>query len=1098
MNLLANLQSLGIVSRVCSELDNHFGKDEENRILADFIIEKAKECKNFTGLKNIVLEGDDEFPVDLLERLYDMISLMSKPVAVTNKKESPPQPQPVITPPSGEDVERKRRLEQKRRREEEQLLEDLEHKKKCDDLEQYAIYEGTVQGTKDFGAFVLLQYTVPEKWRVSGKREGLCHISNISTREDSCRDLFRRGDTVFVKIMAKTENRISLSMNEVNQETGADLRKRVPKSQEDSIKIAEAQRNDDENISGLTLRDSKDTAAKKRRKPTIATLTGHELWERATLQRVGAFDGENITDDPLYDNDRGVELELNDADDLDYTVEVNQARPAFLSSQKKQKTLSSPVKLTRGNESQLMKAAEAGRSFAKERQQLRDDEFRAQHQRGARSRQDAWEDTNTLQENLDVQDEKILDWKKKAFGSATTFGKISTMSITEQRQELPIFKLRDTLIETVKSNQTLVVIGETGSGKTTQMTQYLVEAGFAENGKRIGCTQPRRVAATSVAKRVSEEYGCKLGDEVGYAIRFDDMTSPMTKIKYMTDGMLLRESLTDSNLENYSVVMLDEAHERTVNTDVLFGLMKKVLSKRADIRLIVTSATLDAEKFSTYFNNAPILTIPGRTHPVKVLYALEDKSDYLDEALQTAMQIHLEEPPGDILIFLTGQEEIDTAGEMLHEYMKKLGPKVPEMRVLPVYAQQPSEMQSRIFEPAPPGTRKVVIATNIAEASITIDGIYYVIDPGLSKQKRYNPKLGMDSLDVAPISQASAKQRAGRAGRTGPGKCFRLYTEQEFKTNMLPMTVPEIQRTNLANTVLTLKAMGIHDLITFPFMDAPPQETIITAMETLYALVALDDEGMLTRVGRRMSEFPLEPPLSKVLITAVDFGCADDIVTIVAMLSVQNIFYRPKDKQNQADQKKSKFHQPEGDHITLLNIYESWKNNRFSIPWCVDNFLQGRSLKRAQDVRKQLTLLLEKQRFSIKSAGKNYTTIMKAITSGFFFHAAKRDPNNGYRTVAEDQSVYIHPSSALFQKNPEWVIYHDLVLTSKEYMREIMAIEASWLPELAPRFFSIHDTATVSKSRQKEKIQPLHNKYEAPDEWRLSKALKAAAKSKRR
>eukprot|EP01060_Flectonema_neradi_P013490 TRINITY_DN20267_c0_g1_i1.p1 TRINITY_DN20267_c0_g1~~TRINITY_DN20267_c0_g1_i1.p1 ORF type:complete len:978 (+),score=208.74 TRINITY_DN20267_c0_g1_i1:761-3694(+) len=977
------------------------------------------------------------------------------------------------------------------------MLEDLERQKKCEDLEQYCIYEGTVVSVKDFGAFIALNHTIPEKWPVRGKREGLCHISNISTRSGttSCRDILHRGDVVFVKIMAKTENKISLSMNEVNQETGEDLRKRVAKTYEQTLKMQGDSTT--ENISGHTLKDDSDFN-KKRRKPTIATLTGHELWERATLQRVGAFDGEAIADDPLYDQQRGVQLDLNEADNLDYTVEVNNARPAFIGSHKQQKALSSPVKLTRGSDSMLMKAAEAGRSFAKERQQLRDDEFRAQHQRGARSRQDAWEDTNTLQEDLEIQNEKILEWKKKAFGAAPTFGKISTMSIMEQRQELPIFKLRDTLIETVKTNQTLVVIGETGSGKTTQMTQYLVEAGFAEKGKRIGCTQPRRVAATSVAKRVSEEYGCKLGDEVGYAIRFDDMTSPATKIKYMTDGMLLRESLTDPNLENYSVIMLDEAHERTVNTDVLFGLMKKVLSRRADIHLIVTSATLDAEKFSTYFNNAPILTIPGRTHPVQVLYALDDKSDYLDEALQTAMQIHLEEPPGDILIFLTGQEEIDTAGEMLHEYMKKLGPKVPEMRILPVYAQQPSEMQSRIFEPAPPGTRKVVIATNIAEASITIDGIYYVIDPGLSKQKRYNPKLGMDSLDVAPISQASAKQRAGRAGRTGPGKCFRLYTEHEFKTNMLPMTVPEIQRTNLANTVLTLKAMGIHDLLTFPFMDAPPQETIVTAMETLYALGALDDEGMLTRVGRRMSEFPLEPPLSKVLITAVDFGCADDIVTIVAMLSVQNIFYRPKEKQNQADQKKSKFHQPEGDHITLLNIYESWKNNRFSIPWCVDNFLQGRSLRRAQDVRKQLTLLLEKQRFPIKSAGKNYTAIMKAITSGFFFHAAKRDSTNGYRTVAEDQSVYIHPSSALFQKNPEWVIYHDLVLTSKEYMREIMAIEAHWLPELAPRFFSIHDASTVSKSRQREKIQPLFNKYEAPDEWRLSKALKAAAKSKRR
>jgi ATP-dependent RNA helicase DHX8/PRP22 len=286
----------------------------------------------------------------------------------------------------------------------------------------------------------------------------------------------------------------------------------------------------------------------------------------------------------------------------------------------------------------------------------------------------------------------------------------------------------------VYDNQILVVIGETGSGKTTQITQYLAEVGYCVRGK-IGCTQPRRVAAMSVAKRVAEEVGCRLGQDVGYTIRFEDCTSPDTKIKYMTDGMLLRECLIDPDMKQYSIVMLDEAHERTIHTDVLFGLMKKAVLKRKDLKLIVTSATLDSVKFSEYFYQAPIFTIPGRMFPVEILYTKEFESDYLDACLITVMQIHLTEPPGDILVFLTGQEEIDTACEILFERVKSLGPEAPELLILPVYSALPSEMQSKIFEPAPPGSRKVVIATNIAETSLTIDGIFYVVDPGFVKQK---------------------------------------------------------------------------------------------------------------------------------------------------------------------------------------------------------------------------------------------------------------------------------------------------------------------------------------------------------------------------
>merc|ERR1719266_435291 len=557
---------------------------------------------------------------------------------------------------------------------------------------------------------------------------------------------------------------------------------------------------------------------------------------------------------------------------------------------------------------------------------------------------------NTSMNKLNTMNpvDDMPEWKKHIIGgSKGSYGRKTTMTILEQRQSLPIYKLKDELIRAINDNQILIVVGETGSGKTTQMTQYMAECGFAARGK-IGCTQPRRVAAMSVAKRVAEEYGCLLGQEIGYTIRFEDCTTNETIIKYMTDGFLLRECLIDPEMKSYSCIMLDEAHERSISTDVLFGLLKKATELRPDLKVIVTSATLDAVKFSEYFKKAPIFSIPGRTFPVETLYTREPETDYLDASLITVMQIHLNDPPGDILLFLTGQEEIDTACEVLFERMKSLGPEVPELIILPVYSALPSEMQSRIFDPAPPGSRKVVIATNIAETSLTIDGIYYVVDPGFVKQKVYNSKTGMDSLVVTPISQAQAKQRAGRSGRTGPGKTYRLYTERAYRDEMLATPVPEIQRTNLASTVLQLKAMGINDLLHFDFMDAPPVEAMIHALELLHTLSALDDEGLLTRLGRRMAEFPLDPNLSKMLIMSVHLQCSDEILTIVSMISVQDVFYRPKEKQELADQKKAKFNQAEGDHLTLLAVYNAWKTNKFSAAWCYENFVQMRTLKRAK------------------------------------------------------------------------------------------------------------------------------------------------------
>jgi ATP-dependent RNA helicase DHX8/PRP22 len=558
-------------------------------------------------------------------------------------------------------------------------------------------------------------------------------------------------------------------------------------------------------------------------------MTSPERWEIRQMIAAGIV---KASDYPDLEEDYNATLrgdgQLELEEDID--IEIRDEEPPFLAGQTKQSLELSPIRVVKAPDGSLNRAAMAGANLAKERKELRQQENESQEEKAKVDLSSQWQDPmanpETRQFASDLRkrpqatqsnSDAVPEWRK-TIAKDQSLGKRTSMTIKEQRESLPVYAFREQLIQAVRENQIMIVVGETGSGKTTQLTQYLAEAGFTNNGM-IGCTQPRRVAAVSVAKRVSEEVGCQLGQEVGYTIRFEDVTSPATKIKYMTDGMLQREILMDPDLKRYSVIMLDEAHERTIATDVLFALLKKTIKKRDDLKIIVTSATLDADKFSEYFNSCPIFTIPGRTFPVEILYSREPESDYLDAALTTVMQIHLSEPMGDILLFLTGQEEIDTACEILYERMKALGAGVPELIILPVYSALPSEMQSKIFEPAPPGSRKVVIATNIAETSITIDFIYYVIDPGFVKQNAYDPKLGMDSLVVTPVSQAQANQRAGRAGRTGPGKCFRLYTEAAYQSEMLPTTIPEIQRQNLSTTILMLKAMGINDLLRFDFMD---------------------------------------------------------------------------------------------------------------------------------------------------------------------------------------------------------------------------------------------------------------------------------------
>ncbi|MED6168575.1 hypothetical protein PIB30_012844 [Stylosanthes scabra] len=662
--------------------------------------------------------------------------------------------------------------------------------------------------------------------------------------------------------------------------------------------------------------------------------------------------------------------------------------------------------------------------------------------------------------------------------------------ILEKRKTLPVWHQKDEFLQALARNQTLILVGETGSGKTTQIPQFVLDAVDLEAPDKcrkmmIACTQPRRVAAMSVSRRVAEEMDVTTGEEVGYSIRFEDCTSSKTVLKYLTDGMLLREAMTDPLLERYKVIILDEAHERTLATDVLFGLIKEVLKNRPDLKLVVMSATLEAEKFQAYFSGAPLMKVPGRLHPVEIFYTQEPERDYLEAAIRTVMQIHTGEPPGDILVFLTGEEEIEDACRKISKEISYLGDQVGPVKVVPLYSTLPPAMQQKIFEPPPPPLkaggppgRKIIVSTNIAETSLTIDGIVYVIDPGFSKQQVYNPRVRVESLLVSPISKASAHQRSGRAGRTQPGKCFRLYTEKSFNNDLQPQTYPEILRSNLANSVLTLKKLGIDDLVHFDFMDPPAPETLMRALEVLNYLGALDDNGTLTRVGEIMSEFPLDPQMSKMLIVSPKFNCSNEILSMCAMLSVPNCFVRPREAQKAADEAKARFGHIDGDHLTLLNVYHAYKQNNEDPSWCYDNFVNQRALKSADNVRQQLVRIMARFNLKLCSTDFNsrdyYINIRKAMLAGYFMQVAHLERPGHYLTVKDNQEVHLHPSTCLDHK-PEWVIYNEYVLTSRNFIRTVTDIRGEWLVDIAPHYY---DLSNFPHCEAKHVLERLYKKKE--------------------
>ncbi|KAJ1330021.1 hypothetical protein BSLG_009809 [Batrachochytrium salamandrivorans] len=663
--------------------------------------------------------------------------------------------------------------------------------------------------------------------------------------------------------------------------------------------------------------------------------------------------------------------------------------------------------------------------------------------------------------------------------------KTSNAEIQHLRRQLPVYLAKNSLISSINENSIVIIVGETGSGKTTQLPQFLHEAGYTKNGI-IAVTQPRRVAAISIATRVSQEMQTKVGETVGYAIRFEDVTSPNTKIKYLTDGMLLRELLTDSNLTKYSVIILDEAHERTLRTDVLFGTVKGILKRRPNLKIVIMSATLNAVAFSAYFNNAKIINVPGRQFPVQTFYASEKQEDYVDAALVAILQISKEQPAGDILVFLTGQEEIENLEKLVNEQAKTLPADSLKILVCPIFASQPTGQQTKVFDPAPPGVRKVVLSTNVAETSITISGIRYVIDTGMVKLRAYNPKSGIESLSVQPISQASAGQRAGRAGREAAGVAIDFiqrphlklcpkrqslrscgdvdYFIVSFDFGGISMPSGWILpiRCNLANVLLLLKASGISDVVNFDFMDKPTRSALVGALETLYALGALDNKGDLTDMGRRMASFPLEPTLSKVLIQSEGFKCTSEAITIVAMLSIDPVFFSPHEKREEAMAAKNKFVSFDGDHITLLNTAKAYLAAKGDATWCADHFISSRSMRQIMDIRKQLIAFCEQQNIPPGvSCGTDYESVQKCLLSGFFRNIAIRQHDGSYKTLASRQTVHIHPSSVLFRSSTPSVMFSEWVHTSRMYLRNVSMVQVAWLGEVAGHYYGRNSLNTI-------------------------------------
>ncbi len=611
--------------------------------------------------------------------------------------------------------------------------------------------------------------------------------------------------------------------------------------------------------------------------------------------------------------------------------------------------------------------------------------------------------------------------------------------------DLPIVEKKQAILEALKAHQVIVVAGETGSGKTTQLPKICLEAGFGSNGL-IGHTQPRRIAARTVAIRIASELQTEVGSLVGYKVRFSDKTNPNSLIKIMTDGILLSEMQHDKMLSKYDCIIVDEAHERSLNIDFLLGFLKRILKKRSDLKVIVTSATIDVEKFSHFFENAPIIEIEGRTFPVEVKYVdPENVTPDTDPVLQIVDVVKeiCVKGPGDILIFQSGEKEIRDLMQVLQDNIK-------EVELLPLFARLSVGDQQRIFTPG--AKRKVIVATNVAETSLTVPNVRFVIDSGFARISRYQYRSKLQRLPIEPISQASANQRKGRCGRVGPGICYRLYTEEEFLTRPL-YTEPEILRTNLAGVILKMLSLGIEQVTSFPFIDPPDNRYVKDGFTLLQRLSAVNLHNKITPLGRTLANIPIEPRLGRILLAGDQYGALKEILVIVSALSIADPRERPLEFQEKADLKHSQFMDEKSDFMTLVNLWHFVREQRKKLSHqkfrklCRENFLSFIRICEWFDIYTQLLESCKELGLKLNQISADYSLVHKALLTGCIDKIGLKEEKANYQG-ARNLKFVLHPSSHLMKKPPLWVMAYEIVHTFKVYARTNAQVEVEWIEEV--------------------------------------------------
>lgn len=614
-------------------------------------------------------------------------------------------------------------------------------------------------------------------------------------------------------------------------------------------------------------------------------------------------------------------------------------------------------------------------------------------------------------------------------------------------RSLPVYAERARIIETLKDNPVIVVESPTGSGKTTQLPIILEEAGYSQKGI-IGITQPRRIAAVSVSDYISRQLSEKPSGFAAYKMRFEDHTDRNTRIKIMTDGILLQELKADPWLANYSVIMVDEAHERSLTIDFILGLLKRILEERKDFRVIVSSATINAEVFSQYFHSCPVVRIETKTYPVQTVYAppaVPDDPDALEDKLIDIVEHTVsEEQEGDILVFLSGEKQIKDAITRIHSQ-----PWSKKLHIVPLYGRLSKEEQDLVFPKPPKGKRKLIVSTNIAETSITIDGVRIIIDSGLAKMNYYSPRTYTSSLVERPISRASANQRQGRAGRTGPGTCYRLYSKQDYDARPL-FTQEEIYRTDLSEVVLRMSELGIRDFASFDFISSPGRQGISAAVETLQLLDALTPDNELSEIGKMMAWFPLLPKHSRILVEGIRNypSVLEELAIATAFLTTSHPFLLPQGEELAARRAHHKFREPGGDFMSYLRIYESYIAAPDKEKFCEQSYLEFQAMEEIVNVKTQLCQIVSDMGIPVSSGGKT-ADFLKGIARGLIQFVCVRSGKYDYRSLTADH-IEIHPGSVLFRENPDFIVAGEIVKTSRTYARSVSPLSADWLSDISP------------------------------------------------